>query len=177
MKTFMIFVCSIILGASLAQAKRHHSSSPPPRDLIEKYLSADFNGSRINNDTAAATAKNVTWTEEPPWEQVIIVGHYHVGKQKNRRHMAKVNVKFENLGELKGDIFYPDTNVEEVTFGMVRSGGAWKIDRPILVPHISVSTAEKFVTSQLAQAKPNSDRAKTLQKALDGLKATQGGNK
>jgi hypothetical protein len=169
MKRVLIVLLGGLLSFPAMAKSKSTSSSLAPHDIVQKYLAADFSGSRVFKDDKAATTQLVTWTEEPPWDQIIIVGHYAVTKTKTKRKIAKVGVKYSNLGELKGDLFFADPASEETTFETVRRGHAWRLDRPILVPHISVSTAEKYLRDQQKSLDPNSERAKTLEKTIQTL--------
>lgn len=164
----LVFVY-LVSGLSPAWAKRNSATA---RDVLAKYLAADFAGSRIMAQTEAATAKAVTWTEEPPWDQVVVVARYSIVKVKSKRKATKVTVQFENLGELKGEVYFPDPVKEETTFDVVRKFGSWKVDRPILVPHISVASAQKYLQEQLKKLEPNSEKRKDIDRSLELLRKT-----
>jgi len=140
-----------------------------PRDLLQKYLDADFHGSRLDKDTKAPTVTAVTWTDEPQEDRLIVIQNFGLGKTKVRRKVAKVLVTYRNLGELKGLVYFPEGTTEEATFDIVRKNGRWLIDRPILMPHVSVDVAVKHLQQKLAALPADSAEAGMVKKSLAAL--------
>ena len=173
----LFVVLSLFVFVGTAEA-RHHSRKPAskgggggnPKEMVAKYLDADFRGSRVSGDNNAATKTLVNWDSEPQDDRIIIVQSYSVGSTKIRRRVAKVPVKFINLGELKGSVYYPDRTTEEATFEIVRHKGPARIDRPILMPHVSATFAQSYLTSKLAKLSPDSDEAVAIQKSLEAIR-------
>jgi hypothetical protein len=169
-----IFLLSTLM-VSFGMAKSPSVRRAAPRDIVASYLDADFRGARLAKDPKAPTSTSVTWDTEPDDNRFIVSRGYTLGGMRMRRGVAKLPVKFENLGEMKGFVYFPDNLTEEATFDVVRrKGSPWRIDRPILMPHVSVSTAQAYLTKKLSEVAPDSDDAKAIRRSLDAIKAQAG---
>ena len=153
---------------------RHHRRiSWAPRPVLQRYLNADFGGSKLRKDPHAATVEDVTWDSEPAWNHIMVVGRFWTGRMRIWRFQSRILVQYTDLGELKGDRFYRSSHVEKISFALRRVHWRWKVDRPILVPHVSVGAAIQYVKKELGSAKPGSDSAVALQQTLAQLKGLQ----
>ena len=162
-------VLSLLFVALSSIAGATHAKAVPPKDLLQKYLDSDYRGSRLDKDEKAPTTTSVTWSSEPQDDRLIVTQGFAIGKTKTRRKVTKISVSFKNLGELKGLVYFPDRVNEEATFEVVRRNGRYLIDRPILMPHVSATSAQKYLEQKIATLPSNSPDVEVAKKSLQAL--------
>lgn len=135
----LVLLSASLLFAVMGWAAR--GSHPGPKELVHRYLLEDHRGARLDKESKSLTRTAVTWATEPDEDRWLVTRSFRVESMKMRKRVAKVRVVFENLGEVRAGKFEPGGQREEATFDVVRKNGAWKIDRPILMPHVSPQAA------------------------------------
>jgi len=142
--TAMISI-TLIIGISMAQAN--------PQDVVKEFLAADLEGARCGLQPGAykiRIAPLVMWEDEPGWDTAFVTKEAYISKIERFNDMAKVEVRYENVGILSGglgwDVEYLGIRFTEVVnFVVVKEPSGWRIKEPVFPPHVS----PKMLTSRL----------------------------
>ncbi|PYU35098.1 MAG: hypothetical protein DMG28_03845 [Acidobacteria bacterium] len=143
-----------------------------PKDVVKEYCRLDFEGARLSSDTRSQVASLIAWEEERGWDQAVIVSKYRVTNVVVRGNHATARVEFKVLGRLEGDEpFVLGRRVEAVHFGLERTEDVWKIENPIIAPHVSVHSMIQHVRGRIEHEKEGSEHRAELEEQLRQLEA------
>jgi hypothetical protein len=119
-----------------------------PADVVRMYCEFDLKTGRISTANFAKLPPLVTWEEEPGWDTVTIVSGFRILSSKLFDRRATVSVRWDVLGHSEAENVTKDRKSEVVEYQLKQINGLWKIDEPVIPPHILLSTARAFVLSQ-----------------------------
>lgn len=99
------------------------------------------------------TSQLVTWENEAGWDIAFVVSGWTISRPILSEAHTTATVRYEVVGLMQSDSFiFADTAgpddvqfIEEnrsVSFSLVKVGNEWKIETPILTPHVNFSTAK-----------------------------------
>jgi hypothetical protein len=128
----VLTVC-IVLGTAVRVA----AVESGPQAVVRRFCQADGFGQRVQITGWAAIAPLVTWSLEPAWDRVVLIGSYQVDSPRVVGDGGvAVEVRYSVIGEVSA--FGLDTAVhqEAVEFRMDTAAGSWRILGPPLPPHI-----------------------------------------
>jgi hypothetical protein len=142
---FSIFILPLLfIPAPSAQ------TLPTPTEVVQQYCNFDFETGRISSANFSKLPPLVTWEEEPGWDTVTVVSGFKILSSKQTSERAAVRVRWEVLGHWEWDTAASEQKSEVVEYQLRLLNGLWKIEAPILPPHVSLSTLRTFVLSQPA---------------------------
>ena len=122
-----------------------------PLEVVEEYLSLDFEGARLSSESWPTIVEFITWEVEPGWDTVIVVEGFRVHEPTLNAATALVPVSYDVAGIWSGDRFYlPDEVPPSVTelsrkargteFRLQLVENTWRIVHPRSHPHVSVQS-------------------------------------
>jgi len=136
----------LVLTAALPQNSEEYPTTP--MEVVRLYCEFDLNTGRISTANFAKLPPLVTWEEEPGWDTVIIVSSFKILSAKQSQDSAVVTVKWDVLGHAEGENVTKDRKSEVIDYQLKLAKGLWKIDAPVIPPHVSLPTLRAFVLSQ-----------------------------
>ena len=146
-----------------------------PAILVEKYLSLDKRGVRLEAYSFEVLKPYTTWTEEPAWGRIVVISKYQVIDDVTRWEIINstetlIPVTFEVVGTMHWETatFWPESRVELEHFHVKAINNRWQIVGPQLPPHVGTRRLIDYV--RLAQLQEVSGTRKaTLQKLQQDL--------
>ncbi len=165
-------------GQPSALAFNRHITEDPT-GVLEKYLSLDKKGARLEAQTWPVLQSYVGWEIEPTWGHVVIISKYDIVKDVNEWEIlgdleAKIPVVFDVLGIMHWEsvTFVPDSYREKQFFHIKSVGDRWQIVHPQLPPHVGRQRIMDFV-KWTAHTEPQPEKKavfETLRRQLQTLK-------
>lgn len=150
----MVFVIGIeacFLSGTDSPAFNGHITEDPTK-LLDKYLSLDKKGARLEAYSTEVLRPFVAWREEPVWGQVVIISDYQVIEDVTQWEIigtmeAKIPVVFQVLGTMHWEsvTFIAEPNREFQYFHIKAVQDRWQIVAPQLPPHVGRQRMIDFV--------------------------------
>ncbi|HEU5351646.1 MAG TPA: hypothetical protein VFU55_08615 [Terracidiphilus sp.] len=107
-----------------------------------------------------------TWRAEPGWDSATVVRKFDISPASKGHRTSSVEVRYTVLGQMAGARVTRVRQHEElVTFVLAQHGDAWKIERPLIRPHVSVQAAATALRNILSDEK-DPGRRKRLKQSL-----------
>jgi hypothetical protein len=149
----IVILCSILLvgdgGAVTGDLKKD------PSEMLEKYLSLDLKGARLDPMLWETLKPYINWKEEPVWRHAVVVAGYRVIGDTTQWQVVNplevlIPVEFRVLGGMYWDSagFVPEVHVEEVRYRIRAVKDRWRIIEPMLPPHVG----QKWIINYVRQA-------------------------
>ena len=114
-----------------------------PSKLVQKYLSLDSRGARLNVHSFEVLTPYIAWKEEPAWGQVVVISKYEVMEDVTQWEIinsmeAFIPVTFHVVGTMYWEAanFLPETYKEVRRFHVKAIDNQWRIAAPQLPPHV-----------------------------------------
>ncbi len=148
-----------------------------PAAVVRQYCELDMKGARLSSENPYMDRISAlgTWQIEPGWDSVIVVKDFIIVREHTGQRTSSVAVRYRVLGQMTGANVTPARQHEElVTFVLERPGNTWKIERPLIPPHVSVQ-AEATALRDLLSSEKDSQRRKRLDQGLAVLSRWAGG--
>jgi hypothetical protein len=151
----------LAVGASSLQAISGHITEDPTK-ILQKYLSLDKKGVRLEAHSWQVVRPFVAWMEEPVWGQVVVIYRYEVVDDVSQWEIvdgleAKIPVIFEVLGTMHWEsvTFVTNPHREIQFFDLKAVGDRWQIVGPQLPPHVGRERLVDFVRwTELNESEP-----------------------
>lgn len=150
-----------------------------PAETLEKYLSLDKKGARLEAEGFEVLKPYIHWSEEPAWGQVIIIKRFQVNHDTNDWEIlnsleAKIPVTFDIVGAmlLESATFVLEPRQEILYFRIQGIGDRWRIVEPMMLPHVGRKRAINFVRQALLGEtdEVRIDRLQLLKQSLESAK-------
>jgi hypothetical protein len=171
-RTFYSIVLLLSFTGTVGKAQsRIASHESPPASVVQKYCKLDLDGARLSsqnpdNETISALG---TWPIEPGWDTSVVVRTFEVVSTSLGPRKSTVTVRYIVLGNMFGAKITPSRQHEElVTFVLTKSRDAWRIERPLIPPHVSVLAAISALNSLLIDEK-DPEQINSLNAGVDVL--------
>ncbi len=150
-----------------------------PAEMLERYLSLDLKGARLDPMLWETLKPYIRWKEEPVWRHAIVVTGYRMKKDTADWEIISplevlIPVEFRVLGGMYWDSagFVPEVHVEEVRYRIKAYGDRWRIAEPMLPPHVGQKWMINYVR-QAMQQEADPERLATLTSLRDDLMRAQ----
>jgi len=158
--------CCIVLTlcfATRVQAREDRSTprKVSPASVVRDYCKLDFEGARLSSESSDFEKyfALVAWPDEPGWDGAVVIRNFRIVLSGSAQPVSKVTVRYVVLGNMSGARVTASPQHEEgVTFVLKRSGDTWKIEHPLIPPHISVHAAIVALSSLLKGEKDPEQR-------------------
>ncbi|HYL64862.1 MAG TPA: hypothetical protein VE077_19785 [Candidatus Methylomirabilis sp.] len=148
MRTQIVLLFSAFACASVSAQNAQQQPSTGPEQVVRQYCDFDFKIGRISTDNFRKLPPLYTWEEEPGWDGVTLVSSFKIVSTKVTQDRAIVTVDWHVAGEFGAEkVTAPRQKDEIVEYQVKLVGGSWKIDSPLLCPHVSAKTMRAFVLS------------------------------
>lgn len=152
----------LAVGASSLQAISGHITEDPTK-ILQKYLSLDKKGVRLEAHSWQVVRPFVAWMEEPVWEHVVVISRYEVVDDVSQWEIldgleAKIPVIFEVLGMMHWEsvTFVANPHREMQYFHLKAVQDRWQIVGPQLPPHVGRQRLIDFVRwTELNESEPD----------------------
>jgi hypothetical protein len=144
-----------------------------PSSVVSTYCQLDFDGARTRSETFNKVDRMVLWHTEPGWDVVRVVRSYRIVLEKRSGTRVQVTVEYDVVGDVSDITLTKKPQKEQVTFALklgdkewewrkdgpvlVNSEYAWRIESPLIPPHISVAYAVQHFSS-LQKNEPSDDQ-------------------
>ena len=140
-----------------------------PTSVVRLYCDFDLKSGRISTENFEKLPPIVTWEVEPGWDTVVVVSGYKILSSKQTHDHAVVTVQWAVLGHSEAENVTREKKSEVIAYQLKLLKGLWKIDSPVLPPHVSLPTLRTFVLKHF-QSEPK--RQSLWLKNLDALQQT-----
>lgn len=132
-----------------------------PTSVIQEYCKLDFVGARLSSQTLdnQSITELGTWLEEPGWDSFVVIRNFEIVNSSMGKMKSSVTVRYFVLGKMFGAKIVASRQHEElVTYVLTKSGNAWRIQHPLIAPHVSVQAAKTALMSLLPDVKDPEER-------------------
>ena len=148
---------NIILGLMILVSPRPTSAlmgdiTNDPSKIVEKYLSLDSRGARLNARSFEALRPYIHWKEEPAWGSVVVISKYEVIEDVTQwtiinKLEALIPVTYQVVGYMNWETasFYAESHNEIQQFHIKEFENQWKIVAPLIRPHVGKNRLLDFV--------------------------------
>lgn len=123
-----------------------------PSKIVEKYLSLDSRGARLDARSFEVLQPYITWKEEPAWGSVVVISNYEVIDDVTQWEIinkleALIPVTYQVVGYMNWETasFYPESHNETQQFHIKEFQNQWKIVAPLIRPHVGRNRLLDFV--------------------------------
>ena len=128
-----------------------HITEDPTR-ILQKYLSLDQKGVRLNAASFEVLDPYILWQDEPAWGHVVVIADFQIEPDVTKWEVidtldAKIPVTFEVLGTMHWEsvTFVSDSHQESHWFHIKAVYDRWQIVGPVLPPHVGRRRLVDFV--------------------------------
>lgn len=136
---------------SASHSFNRHIKEDPVKTL-NKYLSLDKKGARLEASSWQVIDPYVDWEDEISWGQVVVISKYHIVDDVRQWEIisgleAKIPVMFDVVGTMHWEsvTFVPDPHQESYLFHIKAVYDRWQIIHPQLPPHVGRQRLINFV--------------------------------
>lgn len=123
-----------------------------PSELVEKYLSLDTRGARLDARSSEVLHPYIAWREEPSWGRIVVISKYEVIRDVTQWEIinkleALIPVTYQVVGTMHWATatFYPESYVEKIRFHIKEVQNQWQIVAPQIPPHVGRNRLRDFV--------------------------------
>jgi hypothetical protein len=166
------FISILFIGAGAASGAPLPAPPQTPAQVVEEYCQLDLKGARLSSDNPYVEKyfSLVTWEDEAGYDGADVAKECRVLSSKVSGGRAEVTTEYKILGTIEANTVRRSPRTERVTFVLEKSGGKWKITRPLLPPHVSPSS---LIANYWDLLKREQDQAyrKTYEKMIAKLEA------
>jgi hypothetical protein len=151
---FVCVLCQLLVlvlsyGDGFAQTG---SLKHSPAEVVQRYLTLDFKGARLDAMSIETVASYKSWEEEPAWGRVVVTRGFVVAEQYRQwdvidRLEVVIPVTFQVIGSvyLETAGFVQEVETEEIRFRVKAIKNRWRIVEPIFPPHVGQKRMVNFV--------------------------------
>lgn len=147
-----------------------------PADILDKYMSLDKKGARLEASSLEVLKPYRAWTDEPAWGQVVVITEFKVSHDITEWEVigsqeAKIPVTFQVVGAMHWEsaTFLLEPRNETIFFRVRAYEKQWKIVEPMILPHVGIKRLQDFVRYALLHEE-GAERRDRLQTLLESLK-------
>lgn len=148
-RLLLLVVASLFLGLT-------GDLTHDPVKVVEKYLSLDKRGARLEAISYEVLKPYVAWEQEPVWEQIVVITDYQVSHDISQWTVlnsleALIPVTFTVIGNMDWGtaMFRPEPRTEEMSVHIQAVKNRWRIVDPIYPPHVGKKRLINFVREAL----------------------------
>ena len=151
-KCILSVVLGMVVGStpSLNAFNRHITEDPTK--TLDKYLSLDKKGARLETSSWQVIQPYVEWKEDVAWGHVVVISTFHIEQDVTKWDIvngleAKIPVVFDVIGTMHWEsvTFVSDPHQELYMFHIKAVYDRWQIVHPQLPPHVGRQRLMDFV--------------------------------
>jgi hypothetical protein len=147
----LIMIGALAVSTTSSYAFNRNIKEDPVK-LLDKYLSLDKKGARLEAGSWQVVAPYVDWKEEVAWGHVVVISQFHIVDDVTQWEIvsgleAKIPVVFDVVGTMHWEsvTFVPDPHQESYLFHIKAVYDRWQIIHPQLPPHVGRQRLMDFV--------------------------------
>ena len=153
MRKMTMIVAAIVMVASGLPGCKDGKGEKAPRnplataeETVKAYCDLDANAARLSSETWPKVLPYIAWTEEPGWDQTVVIGGFRVAAGPVTSDAGEtVTVVYDVRGVLSQD-YMPSRRTETVRFLVRRTASGWKITDPdFMPPHVMLKTLARHL--------------------------------
>jgi hypothetical protein len=141
----------LVLVTTNSHAFKRHIKEDPVK-VLDKYLSLDKKGARLEAASWQVVKPYVDWEEGFAWGHVVVISKFYVVDDVKQWEIvsgleAKIPVVFDVVGTMYWEnvTFVPDPHQESYLFHVKAVYDRWQIVHPQLPPHVGRQRLMDFV--------------------------------
>lgn len=139
-----------------------------PEDVVKAFCKFDARGKRIlrslSDEGNTFYLNIVRWKEESIWDTVILISSYKIRKINRSQDKSQITVEYLVKGKYSPDAIDIYDKNEKVIFLVSKTEGGWRIDGPVVKPHVY---PEKMIASLEKRIEQEGDSAKKVKLEKD----------
>ena len=123
-----------------------------PSKIVQKYLSLDSRGARLDARSFEVLRPYIAWDEEPAWGSVVVISKFEVIEDVTQWKIinkleALIPVTYQVVGYMNWETasFYPESHHETQQFHIKEFQNQWKIVAPQIRPHVGKNRLIDYV--------------------------------
>lgn len=147
----LLMIGALVVATTTSYAFNRNIKEDPVK-VLDKYLSLDKKGARLEAASWQVVAPYVDWEENVAWGQVVVISKFHIVNDVRQWEIvsgleAKIPVVFDVLGTMHWEsvTFVPDPHQESYLFHVKAVYDRWQIVLPQLPPHVGRQRLMDFV--------------------------------
>ena len=148
---FSMMIGVLVVVTDTSQAFNRHIKEDPV-NILDKYLTLDRKGARLEAASWQVLKSYVTWEENIAWGQVVVIANFRIIEDVKEWDIingleAKIPVVFDVLGTMHWEAvtFVSDPHQETYWFHIKAVYDRWQIVHPQLPPHVGRQRMIDFV--------------------------------
>jgi len=115
---------------------------------IHGYCLADFNGNRLQLNPNIK--EYVSWEEESGWDHFTIINDFKIDSINVTGLSATAIVQYTVTAYVDGVTLTKQQSQQElITFNLSKTKFGWRIDSPVIAPHVSLEKAKKLLSKAI----------------------------
>ena len=144
----LIITAAVIVMAGCSAIKNEQTTKNV-HNKVHDYCQTDFNGDRLQLNENLK--QYVSWEEESGWDHFTVIEGFKIDSIKIADASATVVVEYAVVGSVNDSLLLnPQPKQEVITFNLSKTGSGWRINSPLIPPHVSLQkTKELISTNQL----------------------------
>ena len=151
-KIILLIIFSVGLGGVTSSSAFNRHITEDPTNMLQRYLSLDKKGSRLDPSSWQVVEPYVEWGEDIAWGHVVVISKFRIEEDVTQWEIvngleAKIPVVFDVLGIMHWEsvTFVPDPHQESYLFHIKAVYDRWQIVHPQLPPHVGRQRLIDFV--------------------------------
>jgi hypothetical protein len=139
-----------------------------PASVVRLYCNFDFISGRISTENFSKLSSLVAWEYEPGWDTVVVATGFKILSSTQTHDHAVVTVQWAVLGHSEAENVTREVKAEVIAYQLKLLKGLWKIESPVIPPHVSLPTLRAFI---LKNFRSEPERQSLMLKNLNILSA------
>jgi hypothetical protein len=173
----------LIISCTILSCTNHEPSSPKPV-IVAKVLSSpeavvkafcDFDSKGrmllqpLSEEDRAYYRGLIIRDEDPDLDDVTLIADYTLGEIRKRGDAAKITVIYKVKGKYSPDNIKIFNKYERITYKVAKTEEGWKIEGPVVSPHLYPKTLIAALGNRMKYANGASEKVK-YQKDINLIK-------
>jgi hypothetical protein len=168
---------NILLGLMMLLAPQSTSAltgdiTQDPSKIVEKYVSLDSRGARLEARSFEVLRPYINWNEEPAWGSIVVISDYQVIEDVTQWNIINkletfIPVTYQVVGYMNWVTasFYPESTKETQQFHIKEFENQWRIVAPLIRPHVGKNRLLDYV--RLERLNEESEERKAILRRLE----------
>jgi len=112
---------------------------------VFNYCSLDYEGKRLQSNHE--WQDYITWDVESGWDHFTVVEDFTINAIHVTDNTAIAQVEYTVVGEVDGAQFTQQASQQKtVKFSLNNTTEGWRIDKPLIPPHVSLDNANRLLS-------------------------------
>ena len=146
------------------QSRVHGNSLSGPEAVIKAFCALDAEGKRFSRSSSEEEhiyyQGLVDWTNEPDWDNVVIISSYKIGAIKKLQDAAEITVRYDVKGKYSKHLIIFSETIDKINFEVIKTETGWKIRGPIACPHMYAKTLITNLNNRIKDERDSTEKAR-----------------